>query len=248
MGGLIVSTLCNPINLFTPKTYSTSAPHPSTHPALTSSSDDNTVQPHPVIYLDTIGPGGRPQFKKLIVHNSSPLNLRIVAPDGETALFFVTNTIFTINKPHVKLHAGPDKLGPVLGVVYLAYTGPNTVGIGDPNSNINSMVWERLSRTSTWTHSTYQFEFIFGEEGRKSFIWRRVQSNPFDDQGNLELYEDNNPGVILAKYESVGVFKWKNRGNIFIRDGYGDAWELMVLLTCLGLVELSRRRARQRRH
>ena len=110
------------------------------------------------------------------------------------------------------------------------------------------MVWERLSRTSTWTHSTYQFEFIFGEEGRKSFIWRRVQSNPFDDQGNLELYEDNNPGVIWRNMRVLGFSSGRIGEDIFIRDGYGDAWELMVLLTCLGLVELSRRRARQRRH
>jgi hypothetical protein len=31
-----------------------------------------------------------------------------------------------------------------------------------------------------------------------------VQSNPFDDQGNLELYEEGNPGIILAKYEIFG--------------------------------------------
>jgi hypothetical protein len=247
MGGLICSTLCNPVNLFTPKTYSITA-QTSTNPTMTSDSSITAVQHSSDIQLESIGPDGPVRFKELLVQNASPLNLRIVAPDGERGLFFVNNTTFTLNKPHVTLHAGPDKLGPVLGVVYLGLTAANTVGIGDPDNNANSMVWESLSRTSKWTHSTYQFEFIFGEEGRKSFIWQRVQSNPFDDQGNLELYEDGNPGVLLAKYESVGVFKWKNRGKMYIVDGYGDGWELMVLLTCLGLIELSRRRARQRRH
>ena len=102
--------------------------------------DVNTVQFHPNIYLDTLGLGGPPQFKALIAHNASLLNLRIFTPDRETALFYATNTTFTLNKPHVTLHAGPDKLGPVLGVVYLGYTAPNTVGIGGPDSNINSIV------------------------------------------------------------------------------------------------------------
>jgi hypothetical protein len=247
MGGLVASTICNPVNYWTPRTYSTTS-HPSIKTAMAGNSANGGAQSDSDIHLDSIGSGGPAQFKELIVNNASLQNLRILAPDAETGLFYVANSTFTLNGPHVTLYAGPDKLGPVLGVAYLGLTATNTVGIGDPKSNINSMVWERLSRTSKWTHSTYQFEFIFGEEGRKSFIWQRVRSNPFDDQGNMELFEDGKPGVILAKYESVGVFKWKNRGRMFIIDGYGDAWELMVLLTGLALVELSRRRARQRRH
>jgi hypothetical protein len=214
-------------------------------------SSEDYSQPHTRpenIRLGLTGSGEPAQFKELIVNNASPQNIRILAPESEKGLFFVTNSTFTRNKPDVTLHAGPDKLGPVLGVVYLANAGPNTVGLGDPNSNINSVIWERLSRTSTWTHATYQFECIFGEEGRKSFIWQRVRSNPFDDQGDLELFEDGNPDVILARYESVGVFRWKKRGRMLILDGYGNAWELMVLLTGMALVELSRRRARERRH
>lgn len=247
MGGLIASTLFNPANINTPKTYSTS-PHPSLHPTMTGRSSDNADQPDSYNHLDSIGPGESPKFKELIVHNATVQNLRIVEPGSGKGLFYVTNSTFTPNKPDVTLHAGPDKLGPVLGVAYTGITATNTIGIGDPENNINNVIWERLSRTSKWTHSTYQFECTFGEEGRKSFIWERVQSNPFDDQGNMELYEDGKPGVMLAKYESVGVFKWKNRGRLFILDGYGGAWELMVLLTGLALVELSRRRARQRRH
>jgi hypothetical protein len=218
---------------------------------MASSSGDDAEQPDfgdGDIRLGPIGSGDSVKFKELIVTRASPQNLRICSPNSENGLFFAANSWFNQSKPHITLHAGPDKSGPVLGVVYNAQSGPNTVGIGDPESSLNSMVWERLSRTSKWTHSTYQFEFIFGEEGRKSFIWQRVHSNPFDDQGDMELFEDGKPDVILARYNRFGFFKWKKRGRILILDGYGDAWELMVLLTGLALVELSRRRARQRRH
>jgi hypothetical protein len=218
---------------------------------MTARSSDDTEQPDPEngdIRLGPIGSGDAPQFKELLVNNASPRNLRIFSPTSANGLFYVANSSFTPNTPHVTLYAGPDKSGPVLGVAYLNFIGGNTVGIGDPESNINSMVWESLSRTSKWTHSTYQFEYIFGEEGRKSFIWKRLCPKVFDDQGDMELFEDGKPDVILARYDSVGVFKWKKRGRMLILDGYGDDWELMVLLTGLSLVELSRRRARQRRH
>lgn len=218
---------------------------------MTSRSSDDAEQPdfgHGDIRLGAIKSGDTAKFKELTVNRASPQNLRILSPDSENALFFAANSWFTPCKPHITLHAGPDKSGPVLGVVYNAHSGPNTIGIGDPESNINSMVWERLTRTSKWTHSTYQFEFIFGEEGRTSFIWQRVNSNPFDDQGDMKLFEDGKPDVILARYEGAGVFRWKKRGRMLILDGHGDAWELMVLLTGLALIELSRRRARQRRH
>jgi hypothetical protein len=200
------------------------------------------------VQLGPVGVSNPAKFKELLVNNASLLNLSICYPGSEETVFFVQNSVFHPSKPHVTLYAGPDKLGPVIGVAHLSHFSTNTIGLGDPDSNINSVVWETLSRTSNWTHSTYQFEFIFGEEGRKSFIWQRTPSNPFDDQGNMELFEDGKSDVILARYTSVGVFKWKNRGRMLIRDGYGGAWELMVLLTGLSLIELSRRRARQRRH
>jgi len=217
-------------------------------PAMTTHSSDEPDSENGDIRLGPIESGDTPRFKELLVNNASPRNLRIFSPASADGLFYVVNSSFTLNTPHVTLYAGPDKSGPVLGVAYLNHIGGNTVGIGDPKSNINSMVWERLSRASKWTHSTYQFEYIFGEEGRKSFIWQRLRPKVFDDQGDMELFEDGKPDVVLARYESVGVFKWKKRGKMLILDGYGDGWELMVLLTGLALVELSRRRARQRRH
>lgn len=140
---------------------------------MASRSSDDAEQPDfsdGDIRLGPIGSGDTVKVKELIVTRASPQNLRICSPSSGNGLFFAANSWFSPSKPHITLHAGPDKSGPVLGVVHNAHTGPNTVGIGDPESNLNSMIWERLSRTSKWTHSTYHFEFAFGEEGRKSFI------------------------------------------------------------------------------
>lgn len=214
-------------------------------------SSDDAEQPdseHGDSRLGPIGSGDTSQFKELLVNNASPRNLRILSPNSETGLFYVVNSSFTRNKPHITLHSGHDESGPVLGVAYINQFGTNTIGIGDPERDIGSMVWERLSRVSKWTHATYQFECSFGEEGRKSFVWQRLRQHVFDDQGDMELFEDGKPEVILARYESVGVFKRKKRGEMLILDGRGDGWELVVLLTGLALVELSRRRSRQRRN
>lgn len=214
---------------------------------MASQSSDKDGQPE-AIQLGPVGSSETSKFKQLVVDNASITNLRLYAPGSDQGLFYVDNAAFNPKKYSVTLHTGPDKLGPVLGVAHLAIIGPNTIGLGDPNSNASSMVWEQLSCVSKWTHATYQFEFIFGEEGRKSFIWNRLRQNPFDDQGDYELYEEGKPDIILAKYVSVGVFKWKRRGKLYILDGCGYAWELMVILTGLSLLELSRRRSRQRRH
>jgi hypothetical protein len=63
---------------------------------------------------------------------------------------------------------------------------------------------------------------------------------------NLEREEE---GVVLARYTATGVFKVKNRGCFEVRKEFGDkTWDRMVLLTGLAIIEVSRRRSRQRRY
>lgn len=183
-------------------------------------------------------------FKEFDINNAPGRNLCICSP-SEVALFSVINSSYTRGVPDVTIHAGADKSGPTLGVAHLGVSGKHTVGLGDPNGNISSVVWEGLSRTSRkWSHRTYQFESLFGDKGRKVFVWKQAVPKPFDDQGNMELFEDGKEDIVLAKYIGVGLFKRKKRGQMLIIDGYGETWELIVLLTGLSLVELARRRAR----
>lgn len=152
----------------------------------------------------------------------------------------------------------------------------NFVGLGDPDAlgdgKEGEAVWESLRKTSNWTHSTYEFE-LGGEKGEKrTYEWRRTRQGFFADQPDLELREvlterkgagkghgeGNNRvevrGEVLAVYK--GLRGWKKRGVLFLRKGIevgemgkkweGKNWELMVLLTALGIIEAARRRARYR--
>jgi hypothetical protein len=199
------------------------------------------------IHLGPIGSSNSVKFKELIVNNASPFNLCILRPGQEEAIYYVNNSTFTPRTPDVTLYAGPNKSGPVIGVAHITNIWTSKIGLGDPASNISSMVWEDLARPNKWKHNIHKFESLFGEEGRKTFVWKRTKGNIFDDQGDRVLYEEGKEDVILAKYIGVGVFKWKKRGRLYMVEGGGDTWELMVLLTALALIELSRRRARQRR-
>ena len=63
------------------------------------------------------------------------------------------------------------------------------------------------------------------------------------------LVEEGREDLILAEYLGKGLLKWKKRGRLRVRvvEAFGDSWERMVLLSWAAVVELSRRRARQRR-
>lgn len=131
-------------------------------------------------------------------------------------------------------------------------------GLGDPQKEEEGgepVRWEGLRRTSKWTHGTYEFVF----QGR-SFVWQRTAQPIFSDQPDLECKEVGGSEV-LAVY--IGSLRWKKRGMFYLRKGgegvggsaggeskeddvWGD-WEIAVLLTGLGIIEGSRRRARQRR-
>ena len=134
-------------------------------------------------------------------------------------------------------------------------------GLGDPNVEVGKggeVRWEALRRTSKWTHGTYEFAF----QGR-TFVWQRTRQPIFADQPDLECCESGGAagGEVLAVYHGSGVGWGKKRGVFYLRRGgvgasgsggkenedwWGD-WEVACLLTGCGIIEGSRRRARQRR-
>lgn len=208
-----------------------------------STTTEEAIALEPINPQDSSNPHNH--FKQFTVNKASLKNLSLCPAGSDTPLLYVANYFWTPGKHDICLHTGDSKAGPVLGVAHLDILGRNnTIGLGDPNSALTSMVWEKLSRVSKVALSKYTFDSIFGEEGRKTFEWRSTKHIPFDDQGDFELVEVENPHMALAKFVGVGLVKHTKRGTLLIREGYGDAWELMVLLTWLGIVELSRRRAR----
>lgn len=173
------------------------------------------------------------------------------------------------SKPSIKLHHGNSKSGPVLGVVKIGLSGEQAIGIGDPDaiwedggSKADRITWERLCKASKFSYMTYRFEYESGDterRERRTFTWRKVKREPFwNVQRDMELRVGageggDGDGEVLAVWKRTD---WKNmkRGVFFIRrreageeEGMGDGnetkrWELMVLLTALGIVEAATRR------
>ena len=202
-------------------------------------------------------------FHTLLATNSHLVNI-ILSPlsTPDHPLFHATNSQWSPSKPSVTLSLN-SKTGPTLGVLKLGWGSENVYGLGDPTSEKDggeAVKWEPLRRSSKWTHGTYEFFF----EGR-GFVWHRTRMPIFADQPDLELREgveggSAGAGEVLAVY--IGCQGWgRKRGRFYLRKGgiggegrerkeaekWWDDWDIAVLLTGLGIIEGSRRRARQRR-
>ncbi|KAH8811292.1 hypothetical protein F5884DRAFT_781702 [Xylogone sp. PMI_703] len=184
------------------------------------------------------------------IYNAFLTNLRICPVDLSGRYFYVEHRSFLPNTPGAILHGGVDKEGPILGVAHLPLlSGTNSIGIGDHKNNPTAVQWEKLERTTFWTHMRYVFEWELPDGERRRFLWIRTRNMLLDDQGDLVLIEEGKESLVLAEYFGRGLLKWKKRGKLRLRniEALGEHWEEMVLLTWAAVVELSRRRARQRR-
>ena len=97
-----------------------------------------------------------------------------------------------------------------------------------------------------------RYSFSLEEENGTvvKYEWHRTKSMYWvADQGDLVLVEEGKHDV-LAEYKGKGLMGQvqKQRGNLNIKRREGnEVWERMVILTCISIVELSRRRTRERR-
>ncbi|KAL3421239.1 hypothetical protein PVAG01_07684 [Phlyctema vagabunda] len=183
------------------------------------------------------------------VYNAFVTNLRVCPVDLQGAYYYVEHRSFVPNTPGAILREGYDKAGRSIGVANLPYIGINTLGLGDFENAPHDMQWERMAKGAFWSHTKYEFEF--GPVGaRRKFWWIRTNMMVLDDQGDLVLVEEGNESEVLAEYTGKGILKWKKRGALRIRNAeatFGEGWLRMVVLSWAAIVELARRRARQRR-
>lgn len=215
-----------------------------------------TAYPSPLYTTNTLPPSN--SFHTLLATNSQFVNI-VLSPSSspDSPLFYATNSQWSPSKPSVTLSRA-SKTGPVLGVLKLGWGAENVYGLGDPSTEGliggNPVRWEQLRRTSKWTHGTYEFAF----RGR-SFVWQRTGQGVFADQPDMECRRVEG-GEVLAVY--IGCHGWgRKRGKFYLikggvgvggeeekggEDGWED-WEVVCLLTGLGIIEGARRRARQRR-
>ncbi|KAJ9656234.1 hypothetical protein H2198_005085 [Neophaeococcomyces mojaviensis] len=193
-------------------------------------------------------------------HTKSHVNMRIHDSTGR-CMYYVDNSAFTIGKPDVTLCAGTEKNGPILGVCRWSnmYSKHYNVGVGNPTTNEKGTIWEEV-KVSHHRHPEWQWSMTLPSRARHSFTWHRITGDELKaadedankmSRKNVKLV-DSETGEVLVVFGSNRFKSWKKFGkftfNVDGRErGWGDNWEMMVLLTALGLVEMSRRRARQRR-
>jgi hypothetical protein len=180
------------------------------------------------------------KFKELVITKTGFSNLKLSSAGSENAKFFIDTALNTPGKADITLHTGGDSQGKVLGVVDLKrFAGHYDVAIGDPSVD-KDLVWEPLEVVKYWA-SRHGFESEFGDKGVSSFLWRHPGEKLADHPGDMELVEEDKPDYALAQYVRAGTHSWKTRGNLLIREGYGEAWELMVTLTAIALVVVKSR-------
>ncbi|OBT64677.1 hypothetical protein VE03_05901 [Pseudogymnoascus sp. 23342-1-I1] len=199
-----------------------------------------------------------PHYKTYSVHNLDMQNITLHANQEGPALYTVINSTFTAGAHSVVLHAGPRTTPPIGAANISTFKGTNQFGIRTGASTalegMDGMVWEELRRTSSWTHGTYAFEWMWADGERRKYEWRRTSSPlMLDDQADMELVEKGREGMVLARYTRGALIRWTVRARLEVRvfnsEGEGEwkRWQTVVLLTAMTLVEMSRRRARQRK-
>ncbi|KAK5072163.1 hypothetical protein LTR64_004058 [Lithohypha guttulata] len=205
-----------------------------------------------------------------VLHTKSHLNMRILDSTTSQVLYYVDNSAFTPGRPDVTLIRGSEKTDPVAGVVRWSsmYSKTLRIGIGDPGiaDGEKSMIWEEVHNEHR-RHPEYKWA-VTGQDGmRHEFMWVRTHGSEAKHLGgeetnsssfrNFKLIDcasqaQTGNGEVLAVFACNAFKSWKKLGKVVFRvdgsmRGWGQEWEVMVLLSVLGLVEMSRRRARQRR-
>ncbi|RMZ75141.1 hypothetical protein DV738_g5631, partial [Chaetothyriales sp. CBS 135597] len=192
-----------------------------------------------------------------VVHTKTHLNLRICDPMQDNAcVYFVENSSFTPKKPDVILFSGnkkPDRS--ILGVARWScmYSKDVMIGLGDAgsrNENGPNILWEKMTCTSGWTYSEHHWRYSVDHENRE-YVWKRTHREGVEPEHNswssmnFKLL-DAQTNEVVATYASYTLKAWTKFGRFTFRQDCGQSWQLMVLLTCLALIEKHRRRDRVR--
>jgi hypothetical protein len=185
----------------------------------------------------------------------------IAKPDSLSTPLYCVEKHETLSKkkPDIIIHSGGSKSGPVLGVVRLGLR-EYAIGLGDPDALLEEgdrnerVVWECLRRSNKWNHKAYEFEWDHGVGGgeRTNYKWQWTSRGFLGVHSDLELRvssPDSREGDIVVLYKRAN-WRHPKRGSFFIKRGFGNGekeakkWELMVLLTALGIIEGLVRRSR----
>jgi hypothetical protein len=161
--------------------------------------------------------------------------------DQPSHFYIETSVYLPSSKKDIIIHAGKDAKGKVLGDVDLKnFSGHYTIELGDPKSDRDEVILEELDRVKGWS-SKHEFSFTFGQRERQTFVWRHRGQVLSENREDLELViedpEREEDDEVFAQYErNGGEHGWKSKGHLLLKQGGGEQWELMVILTVMALI------------
>ncbi|OGE47211.1 hypothetical protein PENARI_c055G03588 [Penicillium arizonense] len=181
-----------------------------------------------------------------VYHRRRKLDFAIFTAE-KVPLAYVRCSTFTVGKPDLTYHAGETEDAPITAVCkFINFSRHCKVGLGNPNDP--NVAWEDLTRHKLTTH--YRFEIALNSGERRAFVWKRTNSVGIGEEKpskigskNFKL-QDERTAELVAVYLNNGTKSWKKSGKFQINVDYGAAFDTMVFITGLGLLEKERRRAR----
>ncbi|KAF9894133.1 hypothetical protein FE257_009106 [Aspergillus nanangensis] len=153
------------------------------------------------------------------------------------------------HKPDLMLHTGSDTHGPVVAVCkFPKFSSALKVGLGNPDDSYDTQ-WEDMTK-ETLGASEYRWSMPFrrpsdGSHGRRTLVWKRTQHVTVEGVTPSKLSTRNYKlvdqwGQLLAVFTSERTYR--KCGVLQVNVEYGEDFDLMVFVTCLGLYEKARRR------
>ncbi|KAJ5974000.1 hypothetical protein N7481_011210 [Penicillium waksmanii] len=176
----------------------------------------------------------------------------IKSSDGQL-LFYGNISTFSFKKPEVTLHAGASDAAPIVAACkFVKFSGSFKLALGDPD-DVNNVQWEDMTRDSAMAlHSRFRFEMTVpnktraGYNERRTFLWKRTHNEGVEGSSPLKVSMRNFKLVEESTGQVVAVFNseisFSKCGVLEVKADYGEAFDIMVVNSYVGLYERARRR------
>lgn len=163
------------------------------------------------------------------------------------AIYFVDNSMINPGKADVTVRAGSGKGGNIVGVCRMRFGfGTYNIGLGDPDHTDTE--WEAMKRHGAFKTRRWEFSMPVAEGSfkRHTFTWKRTHDKSVGATHSLRNKKliDEETKEVVAVYLTNHLKSWKKMGKLIVLRDYGEKWELMVLISLLGLIERQRRKRR----
>lgn len=120
------------------------------------------------------------------------------------------------------------------------------ISLGDPDE-VNTE-WVDMKRHGAFKTRYWEFSMPITEDSlkRHTFTWKRTHDKTLGASSSLKNKKlvDEDTKEVVAIYLSNNLKSWKKMGKFIILKDYGPKWDVMVLVSLLGLIEKQRRKRR----